>query len=107
MSEKCKTCTNFRPFKTGDHPHGNCAVLPGLIGVRSCDYFAVPGNFGCVGHVPKPEKPEVVDLWVERRLPTGKLTIELYSELQQSDWDAVQAFMQDVRIARKTEKRPG
>ncbi len=105
MSEKCKTCTHFQESPVRKC-YGSCEILPRLIDMSHFDRIWLSGEFGCHAHVPKPEKPEVVDLWVKRRLLTGKLTIELYSELQQSDWDAVQAFMQDVRIARKTEKRP-
>ncbi len=89
MSEKCKTCANFRPFKTGDHPHGNCAVLPGLIGVRSFDYFAVPGNFGCFGHVTKTEKPHVMSVLVTYKLPGGPIMTDDCTIISREEWEEV------------------
>lgn len=95
MSEKCKTCTNLYPFKTGDHLHGNCKVLPGLIGVRSFDYFSVPGDFGCSGHTPKPKDPEIVVVRATYEAPGGGRFTRNCSVMSQEDWEKVIAAVEN------------
>ena len=98
MSEKCKTCAYFKPYKTGDHLHGNCEVLPGHVGVSWFAYFPLTGEFGCAGHREMPDLGEVTRVHVTRIRKDGSTMIDEYGKLPPGIWDKVHRFLAGERI---------